>query len=148
MSGEIIEVQGTPKVLETSGSAVANGAVVGASVGAYDKVVDGGGYPDGQFVLTGTFTATPVERSLIAVLARPLSVGSINGNTQIPEAGRPTRLIGYFEVDNVTTVQTMEFMATELPRYAWYYLYNVNTGQSLPIGWSMSVTPRTFKPAP
>lgn len=148
MSGETIEVFGTVFQLESNGVAVANGTLVPMTM-AYDKVTNGnGGYPDGQFTLTCQFATAPLETTMIAVYARPMNVGGAGANTQVPETTRPTRLIGYFVVDNVTTAQTMEFMATDLPKNAQYYLYNVNTGQSIPAGWTAYVQPRTYKPAP
>jgi len=148
MSGEIIEVRAASAiVLEGSGSALANGAVGVMTSGRYAKQSAGNGFPDAQFALTCQFSVAPIKNSFIAVYARPMAVDGSN-NTQAPEATRPTRFIGQFVVNDVTAQQTMEFMANDLPWDAWYYLHNVNTGQQLPVGWAVSITPRTFKAAP
>lgn len=147
MSGENVEVWGNAKLLETNGQAIPNGSVVLAGTVNYDKAVDGLNYPDAQFILSCAFATAPLEGSLIAVYARTMGLdGALNA--QIPEASRPTKRIGYFEVDNVTSAQVMDLIATDVPRIAQYYLHNVNTGQSLGSGWRLMVVPRTYKPAP
>lgn len=149
MSGETIEVWNVGvKVLEPNGSAVPNGSVAPASVGQYDKMALANGYPHAQFVLTCQFSTAPVEGSQIALYALPMNLDANGRNAQTPESTRPTKPIGVFTVNDVTTVQTMELMAYDIPRNAWYYLHNVNTGQSVPLGWTLSVNAMSYKPAP
>lgn len=146
MSGENINVYGTLKVLESSGSAIASGAVMLADDATYDLTLDGGYFPDALFSLTCSFTTAPVENSVLTLCARPLLVDGTN-STQVPEASRPTRMIGNFVVDNVTGQQTMELTAYDVPRNASYYIFNNATGQSVTAGWALKVTPRTVKAA-
>lgn len=147
MSGENILVYGATKTLEANGAIIANNALAQADDATYDLVVDGGGYPDALFVLTGAFAVAPAEGSVLALYARPLDVDG-TFDTEVPEITRPTRFIGSFVVNNVTTTQTMELTAYDLPRKAEYYVHNSGTGQSLSAAWTMKVTPRTYKAAP
>jgi hypothetical protein len=146
MSGEVIAVWGTRKVLEASGAAITNNALALADDATYDVVNDGLSYPDAQFILTGTFAVAPAEGAVLSLLARPLAVDGVN-DTQVPETTRPTRVMGSFVVDNVTTPQTIEFTVTDVPQKAAYYLYNSSTGQTLSAGWVLSVKPKTYKVA-
>jgi len=149
MSGETIEVWGTQKSLETNGSAIPNGSLLAASAGTYDKMsTDGNGFPDAQFVLSCQFGTAPAEGSVISLVAQPLALDGASANAQTPEPSRLTRFIGNFIVNDVTSMQHMELMATDLPPKALYYLYNANTGQSISAGWVLRIKPRTYKAAP
>lgn len=147
MSGENILAYGATKVLESSGVLIANNAVAQADDATYDLVVDGGGYPDAMFVITAAFAVAPSEGAVLALYARPLDVDGLL-DTEIPEASRPTRFIGAFVVNNVTSLQVMELTAYDVPRKADYYIHNNSTGQSVSVGWTLKVTPRTNKAAP
>jgi hypothetical protein len=148
MSGETIEVLATSnvQVLESNGIGIANGAIVMVS-NSYDKILSGGAYPDGQFVLEVTFGVAPVENALLSLYAREYPA---NGGVRIdaPEATRPGRPVGSFVVNDRTGTQTMVLMATDLPPKADYYIHNNGTGQAVSSGWKLSVVPRTFRPAP
>lgn len=148
MSGETIEVWlDQITTLEQAGGALPNGSLALASNGPYDKMASGFAYPDAQFVLVGQFITAPVENSYLSLYARPLDIFGTN-DAEVPEASRPTRLIGNFVVNNVTTLQTMELVATDLPRKAEYYVHNNGTGQSLAAGWVLQLNPRSYKAAP
>jgi len=145
MAGERIIVRGAQTTLEASGASVANNAVVAATT-SYNSGTTGGGYPDAEFVLTAIFSTAPTESTVVSLLARPLDLDGTS-DAQVPEAARPTRVIGSFVVDNVTTAQTMVLLARELPEIAEYYLYNNGTGQTIAAGWSLKVKPRSEKAA-
>lgn len=146
MSGELIYAFGTQKVLESAGLQIANNTIVPALEASYDVMVDGAGFPDAVFVLACSFGVAPVENTILGLYARILGVNGAS-NADAPETTRPGRFIGSFAVNNVTTVQTMEVVAQDLPRKADYYLYNVGTGQSVNANWSLKVTPRSYKTA-
>ncbi len=147
MSGENIVVYGTTKTLEVSGATITNNSIVQADDATYDVSADGAGFPDALFVAALTFSVAPTENTIVSVYARPLDIdGTLD--TDAPEATRPTRFIGSFVVNNVTTQQLHEFLAQDLPRKAEYYLHNNATGQSVSSGWTLKVTPRTYKAAP
>lgn len=150
MSGEMIVVRGTPKTLEANGASIANNALAQADDATYSVATDGGGFPDAEFVLTGSFATAPTEGTVISLYAHPLDVDG-TADTEAPEATRPTRFIGNFRVNNVTTSQTMVLdgagFAQDVPALASYYPHNNGTGQTLSAGWTLKVTPRTYMPA-
>lgn len=103
MSGEVITVWGTPKVLESSGAAIANNSLAQADDTSYDVVADGLNFPDAEFVLTAMFSAAaPTEGAVLALYVRPLAIDGSAG-AEVPETTRPTVLIGTFTVNNVTS---------------------------------------------
>lgn len=151
MSGEIIVVRGSPKTLEANGASIANNALAQADDNTYSVTSDGLGFPDAEFVLTGTFGTAPTEGTVLSLYAQPLDVDG-TADAQAPETTRPTRWIGNFVVNNVTTAQTMVLSgvgyAEDVPELASYFVHNNGTGQTLSSGWVLKVTPRTVKTAP
>ena len=145
MSGENINVYGSVVILEAAGAAIASGAIGQANDLAYDLTTTG--YPDATFALTCTFAVAPIENSVLTLCAQPLAIDGTK-NTLVPEPTRLGRVIGNFVLDNTTAEQSMELAAYDLPRNAWYWIFNNATGQSLPAGWTLKVTPRTIKAAP
>lgn len=137
---------GTTKTLEANGASIANNAVGQADDANYDLSADGGNYPDGLFVASFTFATAPTEGTVLSLYARPLDVDG-TGDTEAPEATRPTQYIGRFVVNNVTTTQYAQCTGRDLPRLASYYLHNAGTGQSVSAGWTLKVTPQTYGPA-
>jgi len=152
MSGETIEVlSATPIALETAGLALANGSITMVS-NVYDKMATtanagGNGYPDGQFIFEGTFNTAPVENSLLSLYVREYPANGA-ARTDVPEATRPGRPIGSFQVNDRTGLQTLVLMLEGLPPKGDYYIHNNGTGQAVASGWKLSVVPRTFRPAP
>lgn len=140
-----IEWRGTTKTLEASGASITSGSVVQADDANYDTVTDGEGVPDAEFVVSFAFGSTPTENGLLALYARPLDVDSTN-DTEVPEATRPTRYIGAFAVNNVTTTQYAILVGRNLPKLASYYLHNSGTGQTASAGWTLKVTPLGMTP--
>lgn len=146
MSGETIVVFGTPKTLEANGAAIANGAVVQADDASYDQVADGAGFIYADFVLSFAFGTAPTENTVLALYARPLDIdGTADG--EVPEATRPTMFIGSVPVNNVTTTQYATLIERQVPAKADYYMHNSGTGQTISAGWTLKVTPRSYKAA-
>lgn len=146
MAGEMIVVLGTQKTLEANGASIANNALAQADDASYGIVADGSSYPHARFVLSATFATAPTENTVLALYARPLNIdGTADGDA--PETTRPVRFIGSFVVNNVTTAQYLEVDARSVPWEADYYLHNNATSQTLSAGWTLKVTPYSFKPA-
>lgn len=147
MANERILIKGTPKTLESNGASIANNALAQADDAGYDIFVDGSSYRDAKFALTITFSVAPTENTVVSLYARPLDIdGTADG--EIPEATRPTVYVGAFVVNNVTTAQTIELLAEDVPWKADYYLHNNGTGQTIGAGWVLKVTPFADAPAP
>ena len=146
MSGETILAIGTPKTLEAAGASIANNSLAQADDASYSVVADGGYYPDAKFVLSATFATAPTEGTTLALYARTLDIDG-TADAEVPEATRPTVYVGSFVVNNVTTAQTIELIAQDVPWIADYYIHNNGTGQTLSAGWTLKVTPFTVAPA-
>ena len=146
MAGETIVVFGTPKTLEANGGAIANNAVVQADDATYDQVSDGAGFMYADFVLGFTYATAPTEGAVLALYARPLDIDGTN-DAEVPEAARPTMFIGSFVVNNVTTAQYAQLIERQVPKLASYYIHNSATGQTVSAGWTLKVTPRSYKAA-
>lgn len=146
MAGEMIVVLGTQKTLEANGASIANNALAQADDASYGIVADGSSYPHARFVLAGAFATAPTENTVLALYARPLNIDSTN-DADAPETTRPVVFIGSFVVNNVTTTQYLAVDARNVPWEADYYIHNNGTGQTLSAGWTLKVTPYSFKPA-
>ena len=146
MAGETIVVFGTPKTLEANGGSIANNAVVQADDATYDQVSDGASFIYADFVLSFTYASAPTEGTVLALYARPLDIDGTN-DAEVPEAARPTMFIGSFVVNNVTTAQYAQLIERQVPKLASYYIHNSATGQTVSAGWTLKVTPRSYKAA-
>lgn len=146
MAGELTVVLGTQKTLEASGASIANNAIAQADDASYGVVADGANFPHARFVLGGAFATAPTENTVLALYARPLNIDSTN-DADAPETTRPVQFIGSFVVNNVTTTQYLVVDARNVPWEADYYVHNNGTGQTLSSGWTLKVTPYSFKPA-
>lgn len=141
-----IEWRGTTATLEASGGSITSGSVVQADDANYDTVSNGEGVPDAEFTLSCAFGTAPTENGVLALYARPLDIDSTN-DTEVPEATRPTRFVGSFVVNNVTTTQYIgPVVGRNLPKLAAYYLHNSGTGQTCSSGWVLKVTPLGMTP--
>lgn len=140
-----IEWRGTTKTLEANGGSITSGSVVQADDANYDTVTDGEGVPDAEFVLSFAFASSPTENGVLALYARPLDIDSTN-DAEAPEATRPTRFIGSFVVNNVTTTQYAILVGRNLPKLAAYYIHNNGTGQTCSSAWTLKVTPLGWTP--
>lgn len=147
MADEMIRAFGTTKTLEASGGSITNNSIVQADDASYSTASDGADYPHAEFALSFTFGTNPTEGATIGVYARKLNVDG-TGDAEAPETGRPDTFIGFVRVNNVTTLQYAAFFAYDVPREADYYLHNVATGQTISSGWTLKVTPMTYKPTP
>lgn len=137
---------GTRVVLESSGSGgISNGTLASAS-NAYDAVADGASAPDGIFALSVGYSTAPTESTTIDLYAQPLDVDGTSGHdSPAPTSTYRQKFIGSFVVRNASGWQYLELQARDLPRNAVYYLHNL-TGQTINIGWALSVVPATLGP--
>ncbi len=145
MAGETIRVYGTQKTLEANGAAIANNAI-GAADDATVSQADTSDYPDGVFVLMGNFTTAPTANRTIDLIIQPLDIDGTN-DAPDPTATHLHHHMGVFRPKAVTGAQYMYCEVFNLPRAFKAWLYNNNTGQSLPAGWTLKFTPLALKPA-
>lgn len=146
MSNEAIVKFGTTKTLEANGASITNNTLAQADDATYSIISDGAYYPDAIFTSTFTFGTAPTEGTTLALYAQPLDVDGTT-DTEVPEVTRPTVFIGTFVVNNVTTLQAAVLTAYDIPTVASYYLHNNGTGQTVSVGWTLKVTPKTIAPA-
>ncbi len=148
MANETIAAWGTEKTLEANGGSCANGAVIIADDATYSVVSDGANYPDAEFVLVCQWaTVTSIENKAIVLLARDLDIDSTNDQSA-PTATFNHRFIGSFIIADGTSATNQYFKLTtqDVPKLAQYYLLN-QSGQTISAGWTLKVTPKTYKPA-
>ena len=148
MANEAIYAWGTEKTLEASGASCANGNIVQANDASYSTVTDGANFPDAVFVLKLQFaTVTSIENKVIALYARPLNIDGTN-DAPAPTATYLEKFVGSFilQASSAGIDQYLMLTAYDLPKEAEYYLLN-STGQTVSAGWTLKVTPRTYKPA-
>lgn len=144
MSNEIIYVWGTQITLESNGASVSNGSIALADDTSY-TTSDGGDFPDGKFVLRVQFgTTTGIENKLITLVARELSVDGAN-SCPAPTATYLEKTIGTFVLSSAAD-QYLTTFCFDLPKSANYYIYNAS-GQTISAGWTLKITPRSYKPA-
>lgn len=148
MATETILVTGTQKTLEASGGSCANSAIVQANDSTYGIVADGASFPDALFAWRGQFaTVTSIENNVISLYARPLNFDSTN-DAPAPTATYTQKFIGNFtlQASATATDQYLTLRARDVPIEAEYYIIN-NSGQALSAGWTLKVTPLSYKPA-
>lgn len=143
---DTVEKKGTTKTLEANGALIGNNSIGIADDALYDKLVDGGGAPDAEFVMTFTFPTAPTAGTTIDLIAHEQDVDGTT-DEQTPTASYRTKYILSFPVNAVTTAQTVRREASRVPPKAYYMPYNNATGQSIAAGWTLKVTPRTVGPS-
>lgn len=149
MAGETLVVYGTPVVLESNGATVSNNNVGVASIATYSVATDGGGYPDAKFVFGGGFGGVVTDNSTIVLLARPLNISGTN-DAEVPQNGALTfkgLILGSFVLRSTASAQYAELIVEDVPAEAEYYVWNNLTGQTLSLGWGLTIIPRTYVPA-
>lgn len=147
MSGEMIVVLGTTKTLVSSGASLSNNTMSAASSATYDRAVDGGDFPDAALVLAVAYGTAPTVNTTLDLYARELDIDG-TGDAVAPTTTYKRRYIGSFQVINQTAMQYIKTLAFDVPKLADYYLHNNATGQTVSAGWTLKITPRTYKPAP
>jgi len=141
-----IEFFGTQDTLGTSSAAVADGAY--SIAGDLSTWVNDDDAPQASVVLLANFSVAPDANSSINLYLRPLDIQSTN-DQDVPDANFQHTYVGSFPVNDVTTAQYINIQIS-LPNNTTsqnYEFYVENkTGQSLPAGWDIFVTPKTLGP--
>lgn len=141
-----IEFFGTQDTLGSSSAAVADAAF--SIAGDLSTWVNDDDAPQASVVFKADFSVAPDANSSINLYLRPLNIQSTN-DQDIPDANFLHTYVGTFPLNNVTTAQYISLII-DLPNNATsqnYEFYVENqSGQSLPAGWDIFVTPKTLGP--
>lgn len=145
-TNSLIEFFGTQDTLGTSSAAVANDAFsVAGDLSTWTNDDDA---PQASVVLLANFSVSPTANSSINLYLRPLNVQSTN-DQDVPDANFQHAYVGSFPLNDVTTAQYINIQIS-LPNNVTsqqYEFYVENkSGQSLPAGWDVYVTPKTVGP--
>ena len=137
---------GTQDTLGTSSAAVADAAFsVAGDLSTWTNDDDA---PQASVVLLANYSSAPDAGSVINLYLRPLNIQSTN-DQDIPDANFQHAYVGGFPVNDVTTAQyvAIEISLPNTVTSQQYEFYVENqTGQSLPAGWDIYVTPKTIGP--
>lgn len=145
MAGEVIRVYGTQKTLEANGAAIANNAIVAADDATVSQA-DTSDFPDGLFALMAAYTTAPTANRTIDLVIQPLDIDGTN-DAPDPTATHLHHVVGVFRPKPATGAQYMYCEVPELPRAWKAWIYNNNTGQTVPVGWTLKFTPLSRKVA-
>ena len=146
-SGTAVNFFGTQDALGTSSAAVANDAFsISGDLSTWTNDDDA---PQASVTLLCNFSVAPTVNSSLNLYARLLDVQSTNDNTT-PNANFQHRYLGSFPLNDSTVDQYISIDVSLPNAYAsqQYEFYIENkSGQSLPLGWDLYVTPKTIGPA-
>ena len=104
--------------------------------------------PEASIISECNFSVAPDAGSTVSLMARKLNIVSTN-DQDVPDANNPHTFLGFFPLNDVTTAQYIEIdIALPSGKTSAEYEFYVqnNSGQSMPAGWDMYITPRTIGP--
>ena len=141
-----IDFFGTQDTLGTTSAAVADAAF--SIAGDLSTWTNDDDAPQASVILLANYSVAPDANSVINLYLRPLDVQSTNAQ-EIPDANFTHTYVGSFPVNDVTTAQyiaiDISLPNTKTSQGYEFYVENT-TGQSLPAGWDVYVTPKTIGP--
>ena len=141
-----IEFFGTQDTLGTSSAAVANDAF--SIAGDLSTWVNDDDAPQAGVVLLANFSVAPNANSSINLYLRPLNIQSTN-DQDVPNVNFQHVFVGSFPLNDATTAQyiTVDISLPNSKSSQNYEFYVENkSGQSLPAGWDIFVTPKAIGP--
>jgi len=141
-----IEVFGTQDTLGTSSAAVVDAAF--SIAGDLSTFTNDDDAPQASVILLADFSVAPDVNSSINLYLRPLNIQSTNDG-DVPDDNFQHIYVGSFPLNDVTTAQyiliTIGLPNTKTSQEYEFYVEN-KSGQSLPAGWDIFVTPKTIAP--
>ena len=145
-TGSLIEFFGTQDTLGTTSSAVADAAFsVAADLSTWTNDDDA---PRASVTILANFSVAPTANTVLNLYLRPLDIQSTN-DQDVPDANFTHIYVGSFPLNDVTTAQYISIDISLPNAYTsqQYEFYVENkSGQSLPAGWDIYVTPKTYGP--
>jgi len=146
-TNDAIHKFGTQDTLGTSSSAVADTAFsVAADLSTWVNTDDA---PMASVTILANFSVAPTANTVLNLYLRMLNVQSTNDN-DVPDANFQQTYVGSFPLNDVTTAQyiTIDISLPNTKTSQNYEFYVENqSGQSLPAGWDIYVTPISIGPA-
>jgi len=145
-TGAAIEFFGTQDTLGTSSAAVANAAFSIAS--DLSTWVNDDDAPMASVTLLANFAVAPAANTSVNLYLRLLDVQSTNDGT-VPDANFQHTYVGSFPLNDSTVAQyiTIDIGLPNAKTSQNYEFYVENSsGQSLPAGWDIYVTPKAIGP--
>jgi hypothetical protein len=146
-TGAAVEFFGTQDTLGTSSAAVADDAF--SIAGDLSTWVNDDDALQASVTLLCNFSVAPTANSSLNLYVRLLNVQSTNDST-VPDANFQHRYVGSFPLNDSTVAQyiTIDIGLPNSVTSQQYEFYVENTsGQSLPAGWDIYVTPKAIGPA-
>lgn len=142
----VIHFFGTQDTLGTTSAAVSNDAF--SIAGDLSTWVNDDDAPQASVILLANFSVAPDASSSINLYLRLLDFQSTNDG-DVPDANFQHVFVGSFPLNDVTTAQyiPIEISLPNVETSQNYEFYVENkSGQSLPAGWDIFVTPKTLGP--
>lgn len=141
-----IEFFGSQTTLNNTTAAVANDAFsVAGDVNSWSNVDDA---PQASMTLLANFSVAPDANSSINLYAKLDNIEGTN-DQDVPDANFQHTYLGSFPLNNATTAQYIN-ISISLPNtytsQAYIFYVENKSGQSLPIGWDLFITPKTLGP--
>lgn len=145
-TGAAVEFFGTQDTLGTSSAAVANAAFsVAGDLSTWTNDDDA---PMASVTLLANFSVAPTANTSVNLYLRLLNVQSTN-NGAVPDANFQHTYVGSFPLNDSTIAQyiTIDIGLPNSVTSQQYEFYVENSsGQSLPAGWDIYVTPKAIGP--
>ncbi len=145
-TGAAVEFFGTQDTLGTSIAAVADGAF--SVEGALSTWTNDDDAVSASVTLLANFSVAPAANTSVNLYLRLLDVQSTNDNT-VPDANFQHTYVGSFPLNDSTVAQyiTIDIGLPNSVTSQQYEFYVENqSGQSLPAGWDIYVTPKAIGP--
>lgn len=145
-TGAAVEFFGTQDTLGTSSAAVANAAFSIAS--DLSTWVNDDDAPMASVTLLANFAVAPTANTSVNLYLRLLDVQSTNDGT-VPDANFQHTYVGSFPLNdsNIAQYITIDIGLPNAKTSQNYEFYVENSsGQSLPAGWDIYVTPKAIGP--
>ncbi len=141
-----IEFFGTQSDLDSTSAAVSDAAFsIATDLITFTNSDDA---PEAMAILLVNYSVSPDVNSSINLYLRPLNIVSTN-DAEVPDANFQHVYVGRFPVNDVTTAQyiPIEIKLPNIVTAQEYEVYIENqTGQSMPTGWIIYITPKTIGP--
>jgi hypothetical protein len=142
----LIHVFGTQDTLGTSSAAVADDAF--SIAGDLSTWTNDDDAVMASVTLKADFSTAPTANTSINLYLRLLNTQSTN-DADVPDVNFQHMYVGSFPLNDVTTAQyiTIDIALPNAYTSQQYEFYVENkSGQSLPAGWDIYVTPKSFAP--